>query len=60
MNASLSDDQQSAILAFAWNGGIVFSTNHFNIVHRCLNSGDRKYQQAYELFIVNKSIERGE
>ncbi|WP_375660065.1 MULTISPECIES: hypothetical protein [unclassified Bartonella] len=26
-----------------------------------LSSGDRKYQQAYELcFIVNKSIERGE
>ncbi|WP_375680646.1 MULTISPECIES: hypothetical protein [unclassified Bartonella] len=47
---ALSNDQQCAILAFAWNGGIVPSTNHLNIVHRCLNSGDRKYQQAYELF----------
>ncbi|WP_375664343.1 MULTISPECIES: hypothetical protein [unclassified Bartonella] len=61
LSFAIGDDQQSAILAFAWNGGIVSSTNHFNIVHRCLNSGDRKYQQAYELyFIVNKSIERGE
>ncbi len=34
---ALSDDQQSAIFAFAWNGGIVSSTNHFNIVHRCFN-----------------------
>ncbi|WP_375696548.1 hypothetical protein [Bartonella sp. AP331QHHD] len=30
-----SDDQQSALRAFAWNEGIVSSTNHFNIVHRC-------------------------
>ncbi|WP_375646758.1 hypothetical protein [Bartonella sp. TT29SHDZB] len=61
LSLSLScDDQQSAILAFSWNGGTVPSIQHFNIVHRCLNSGDRKYQQAYELcFIVNKSIERG-
>ncbi|WP_375621907.1 hypothetical protein [Bartonella sp. AA97HXZ] len=50
LSFAIGDDQQSAILAFAWNGGIVSSTNHFNIVHRCLNSGDRKYQQAYELF----------
>ncbi|WP_375681834.1 hypothetical protein [Bartonella sp. CE47NXGY] len=31
------DDQQSAILAFAWNGGIISSTNHLNIVHLCFN-----------------------
>ncbi|WP_375611068.1 MULTISPECIES: hypothetical protein [unclassified Bartonella] len=35
LSVSIGDDQQSAILAFAWNGGIVFSTNHLNIVHRC-------------------------
>ncbi|WP_375648030.1 MULTISPECIES: hypothetical protein [unclassified Bartonella] len=50
LSLAVCDNQQSAILAFAWNGGIVSSTNHFNIVHRCLNSDDRKYQQAYELF----------
>ncbi|WP_375707668.1 hypothetical protein [Bartonella sp. AA1HLJMS] len=35
LSFAVCDDQQSAILAFAWNGGIVFSTNHLNIVHRC-------------------------
>ncbi|WP_375663862.1 hypothetical protein [Bartonella sp. CL63NXGY] len=35
LSVSIGDDQQSAILAFAWNGGIVFSTNHLNIVYRC-------------------------
>ncbi|WP_375659459.1 hypothetical protein [Bartonella sp. MR30HLJHH] len=33
--STASDDQQSAILAFTWNGGIVFSIHHLNIVHRC-------------------------
>ncbi|WP_375637905.1 MULTISPECIES: hypothetical protein [unclassified Bartonella] len=35
LSLAVCDNQQSAILAFAWNGGIVFSTNHLNIGHRC-------------------------
>ncbi|WP_375624504.1 MULTISPECIES: hypothetical protein [unclassified Bartonella] len=35
LSFAVCDDQQSAILAFTWNGGIVSSTNHLNIVHRC-------------------------
>ncbi|WP_375668602.1 hypothetical protein [Bartonella sp. AP36NXGY] len=33
--STASDDQQSAILAFTWNGAIVSSICHLNIVHRC-------------------------
>ncbi|WP_375661075.1 hypothetical protein [Bartonella sp. CL71SXKL] len=58
---ALSDDQQSAIFAFAWNGGIVSSTNHFNIVHRCFNEAvTGNINRLMSCFIVNKSIERGE
>ncbi|WP_375657371.1 hypothetical protein [Bartonella sp. CM120XJJH] len=35
LSFAVCDDQQSAILAFAWNGAIVFSIRHLNIVHRC-------------------------
>ncbi|WP_375624300.1 MULTISPECIES: hypothetical protein [unclassified Bartonella] len=35
LSVSIGDDQQSLILAFAWNGAIVFSIHHLNIVHRC-------------------------
>ncbi|WP_375626847.1 hypothetical protein [Bartonella sp. MU37NMGALS] len=37
LSLSVCDDQQSAILAFAWNGGIVPSIHHLNIGHRCFN-----------------------
>ncbi|WP_375666199.1 hypothetical protein [Bartonella sp. TT121SHDZB] len=37
LSFAVGDGQQSAILAFAWNGGIVSSIHHLNIVHRCFN-----------------------
>ncbi|WP_375680832.1 MULTISPECIES: hypothetical protein [unclassified Bartonella] len=55
------DDQQSAILAFSWNGGTVPSIQHFNIVHRCFNEAvTGNINRLMSFFIVNKSIERGE
>ncbi|WP_375664560.1 hypothetical protein [Bartonella sp. OC66QHHN] len=51
LSVAICDDQQSAILAFAWNGAIVFSIHHLNLVLTCLEySMNRKYQQASELF----------
>ncbi|USP00622.1 hypothetical protein LBE40_05130 [Bartonella taylorii] len=51
LSLAVCDDQQSAILAFAWNGGIVSSIHHLNLVLTCLeHSMNRKYQQASELF----------
>ncbi|WP_256364616.1 hypothetical protein [Bartonella sp. DB5-6] len=35
LSFSAGDDQQSPILAFSWNSGIVSSIHHLNIVHRC-------------------------
>ncbi|WP_375620637.1 MULTISPECIES: hypothetical protein [unclassified Bartonella] len=35
LSLAVCDDQQSAILAFSWNGGTVPSIHHLNIVHRC-------------------------
>ncbi|WP_375631918.1 MULTISPECIES: hypothetical protein [unclassified Bartonella] len=32
--STVCDDQQTAILAFTWNGAIVPSIHHLNIVHR--------------------------
>ncbi|WP_276577403.1 hypothetical protein [Bartonella taylorii] len=35
LSFAVCDDQQSALLAFAWNGGIVSSIHYLNIVHHC-------------------------
>ncbi|WP_273724679.1 hypothetical protein [Bartonella sp. AU18XJBT] len=35
LSFAIGNDQQSAILALTWNGGIVFSIHHLNIVQRC-------------------------
>ncbi|WP_164713744.1 hypothetical protein [Bartonella vinsonii] len=51
LSLAADHNQQSAILAFAWTGGIVSLIHHLNLVLTCLkHSIDRKYQQAFELF----------
>ncbi|WP_375646450.1 hypothetical protein [Bartonella sp. TT29SHDZB] len=59
--STVCDDQQSALRAFTWNGGIVFSIHHLNIVHHCFNEAvTENINKLMSFFIVNKSIERGE
>ncbi|MET3590530.1 hypothetical protein ABID23_001646 [Bartonella silvatica] len=54
------DDQQSPSLPLLGMAGLFPQSIISILLTVVLSSGDRKYQQASELFIVNKSIERGE